>query len=35
LLTHAFALLATHYAAQPVLANALGRELGTPPAAAA
>jgi len=28
LLTHAFALVATHYAAQPVLANALGRELG-------
>ena len=28
LLTHAFALMATHYAAQPMLANALGRELG-------
>jgi geranylgeranyl diphosphate synthase, type II len=28
LLTHAFALLAIHYAAQPALANALGRELG-------
>jgi len=28
LLTQAFALIATHYAAQPVLANALGRELG-------
>ena len=28
LLTHAFALVATHYATQPVLANALGRELG-------
>jgi len=28
LLTHAFALVATQYAAQPGLANALGRELG-------